>query len=299
VKYDLNLDDAPEELIKILKALYRDPMSIVIIRGLPKTGKTDFAGLIAELCKKLGIIKFFASNTDFNCPWIAKIQALNTLQAWGESNRGSKLYIYDELIQSATNRRAMKDLNVALVQFLPQISKYGMHLIVIVQEDQSGKRYYESVFRDPVYLRGVWTKVTKTFATFRSQYLKQTGDMRTDDYSLNSVPRTSIKFDKDRIATFVLNESPSMTDFSKMPRTLKVAMIYATEKGGFGSIEKETGLNRKQIQREIKKICRLFLSTDKATMKEVQDDDATDLTSNTVKLGELPTSPQESETLEA
>jgi hypothetical protein len=267
--YTLDLECAPKELLKILKALYRDPMSVVIIRGTPKTGKTDFAALIMEILHNLGIIKHFASNTEFNCSWIAKINALNTLRAWGESNRQPKIYVYDELIQSATNRRAMSELNVAWVQFLPQISKMHMHILAIVQEDQQGKRYYESVFCDPVYLRGVWTKVTKTFATFRSLYLKQTGDMNSEEYSLNDVPRTAVKFDKDLVATFQLNDIPSMADFAKMPRTLKVAMLYSKDDCGYEAIRKETGLDRKQIQREIKRICRLFLQTDKATTKEV------------------------------
>lgn len=256
---NINVNDAPEKLIKILKAIYREPMSVVVIRGLPKTGKTDFASFIMDLLKQLGLVKQFASNTHFSVPWVKPIESLNNLRTWGLENRDTKLFIYDELIESATNRRAMSDLNVAWVQFLPQISKMHIHILAIVQEDQQGKRYYESVFTDPVFLRGVWTKVTKTFATFRSHYLKQTGDLDTEEYSLNNIPRSAIRFDKDLVATFSLNAAPSMADFSKMTRTMQIAMMYKEDGNGYDEIQKQTGLDRKQIQRELKRICKIFV----------------------------------------
>ena len=146
---EIRLEDAPKDLIHILRRLYTKPMSVVIIRGLPKTGKTDFMLFIMQVLKQMGLIKHFASNTHTEESWITPIEALNILRGWGGSNRESKLFGYDEVIESCTNRRAMADINVGWVKFLPQISKMHMHVLALVQEDQNGKKYYESVFVDP------------------------------------------------------------------------------------------------------------------------------------------------------
>lgn len=255
----IRLADAPKELIHILRRIYTKPMSVVIIRGLPKSGKTDFMLLLMQLLKEMGLIKHFASNTHTKVDWITPIEALNILKNWGNANRESKLFGYDEVIESATNRRAMTDLNVGWVKFLPQISKHHMHVLALVQEEKNGKKYYESVFVDPVFLRGVWTKVSKTYARFESSYLEIEG------YDLTYVPRTTIPFDKDLIATFELNAAPSMSDFNILPRTIQVAMIYQNEKSGYDEVLKQCGLtDKKQVQRELKKICKLFLQTDAA-----------------------------------
>lgn len=261
---EIKLEDAPKELLHILRRIYSKPMSIIIVRGLPKTGKTDFMLFIMQVLKQMGLIQHFASNTHTEEPWITPIEALNILRGWGGSNRESKLFGYDEVIESATNRRAMSELNVGWVKFLPQISKCHMHILALVQEDDRGKMYYESVFSDPVFLRGVWTKVSKTYARFESSYLEIEG------YDLTYVPRTTLRFDKDLIATFELKSAPSLADFSQLTRTLQVAMLYQMEGIGYKQIKTDCGLTDKQVQREIKRVCRLFLQSPAAEKERNQ-----------------------------
>lgn len=266
---EIRLEDAPKELLHILRRLYTKPMSVVVIRGLPKTGKTDFMFFLFQLLKQMGLIQHFGSNTHTECDWITTIESLNILRGWGAANRESKIFGYDEVIESATNRRAMSELNVGWVKFLPQISKCHMHMLALVQEDREGKKYYESVFLDPVFLRGVWTKVSKTYARFESNFLE------IDGYDLTFVPRTTVKFDKDLIATFELNAAPSMADFSHMTRTLQVAMLYQKDGVGYQEIKKQCGLtDNVQVQRELKKICRLFLATDAVAKEKKQTENA-------------------------
>lgn len=273
------INNAPKDLVRILKAIYKDPMSVIIIRGLPKSGKTDFMLLLFEVLKDLGLIKHFASNTHTKTDWVNTIEALNVLRAWASSDRSPKIFGYDEVIESATNRRAMSDLNVAWVKFLPQISKYHLHILALVQEDQRGRKYYESVFTDPVFLRGLWTKVSKTYARFESSFLEIEG------YDLTTVPRTHIKFDKDLIATFSLSASPSLADFNKLNRTIQVAMVYQNETGTFEDIKKMTGLSdRKQIQRELKKICRLFVQGNKTEIDKALITDPQETILDKIKL---------------
>jgi hypothetical protein len=251
----IDVDSLPYDFKRILTRIYLKPMSVIVIKGVPKSGKTDFALFIAECLKAMGLIKNFASNAEvLNSPWMQKIDALNILKAWGFANHESKLYIYDELIESATNRRAMSEINVAWLQYLPQISKAHMHILAIVQEEEGGKKFYESVFLDPVYLRGVWIKVKRDVAKFKSRFYY------IDGYEIHDLPRTNITFDKDTPAHFSMVRT-SNSDFSLLPRTFQVAMLYQRDEVGYDEVKKATGLTEnKQVQREVKKALRMFMS---------------------------------------
>ncbi|MGA3289354.1 MAG: hypothetical protein ABSD42_03835 [Candidatus Bathyarchaeia archaeon] len=250
----VNVDDVPLEFRKILTRIYKKPMSLVVIKGVPKSGKTDFALHIAEILKAMGLIKNFASNAETKgCDWIQYIDALNLLKAWGYNNRESKLFIFDEVIESTTNRRAMTDLNVGWVQYLPQISKAHMHILAIVQEEKGGKRYYESVFLDPVYIRGLWYKERRDMALFKSAFYEIEG------FRLRNIPRTSVPFDKDTPAHFALT---GLSDTKVLPRTLQVAILYAREGKNYKDIEHETGLHfDMEVKREIKKALNMFIKS--------------------------------------
>jgi hypothetical protein len=250
----------PKEFAKLMSRIYHKRMSVTVIKGVPQSGKTDFLLTMMDYLHNNGIIEEFATNaTVLDCSWIKKIESLTALKQWGYSNSKSKFFGYDELIESTTNRRAMSDLNVAWVQNLPQISHQLMHICALVQEEIGGKRYYESVFLDPVYLRGVWYKEKRDVAVFKSHFYKEW----EDGYRLRDIPRTCIKFDRDTQATFKLNSSAGLNDISLLPKTMQVAVLYARDECGYEEVKKATGLTEnKQVQREIKKALRLLLQLD-------------------------------------
>jgi hypothetical protein len=214
--------DAPKELLKILSRIYHKRMSVVMIKGVPQSGKTDFALLIAETLRKMSLIQEFATNASvLNCSWMKKIEAMNILKAWGYSTKHSKLFIYDEVIESATNRRAMSDLPVAWVQNLPQISHQDIHILALVQEEKGGKRFYESAFQDPAFLRGIWYKEQRDKAVFKSQFY----DDWKDGYELSGIPKTTIEFDKHTHAIFQLTGSDT-NNFNAQPLQIQIASLY-------------------------------------------------------------------------
>lgn len=256
VEFDLSI--FPDAFLKFLRRIYSKPMSVVVIKGVPKSGKTDFMLKLFEILRSMGLIKNFASNAECRgCSWISYIDNLMGLKTWGYGNRESKLFGYDEVIESATNRRAMSDLNVGWVQYLPQVSKAHMHILALVQEEEGGKRFYESVFLDPVFLRGMWYKEKRDVAVFKSKFYDVEG------YRLRDIPKTGVPFDKDVPAHFTLNQTANILDIKMLPRTMQVALLYRNDDVGYDEVKRQTGLTEnKQVQREIKKALRILLMSD-------------------------------------
>jgi len=199
-----------------------------------------------EILKALGLIREFASNAqtmNVNDFPMKHIEALNQLKAFGTADRHSKLFMYDEVIESTPTRSAMSKLNVGWVRVIPQLSKMHMHLLVLTQVTQMA----DSVFMNPVFCRGVWRKTSLTTAEFSGR------DIVRDIYKVSDVPRTSIAFDPDLIATFKLEET-SM-DFKNMPLMFQVARLYG-DNGTYAIIKKTLNIPDIQIRREIMKVCR-------------------------------------------
>jgi hypothetical protein len=256
----------PLGMLRIFRRIYTQPASVVIITGNWKLGKTDFGFFNMEILKALGLIREFASNAqtmnvdDFP---MKHIEALNQLKAFGTADRHSKLFMYDEVIESTPTRSAMSKLNVGWVRFIPQLSKMHMHLLVLTQVTQMA----DSVFMNPVFCRGVWRKTSLTTAEFSGR------DIVRDVYKVSDVPRTSIAFDPDLIATFKLEET-SM-DFKNMPLMIQVASLYG-DNMSFPKIGEKLGLHRQQIKREIMKVCRFVshMSPDNTDgLREIPDGD--------------------------
>lgn len=258
----MQVQNLPSRFRQILEKIYSEQMSIIGITGYPKTGKTDFALRLAEELKELRVVERpghedriitrFASNIETNADWMKHVSSLNLLKIWAKENREPKLFIYDEIIESTPGRRAMSTLNVEWLKFLPQISKAHMHVLALCQE----KRLAESVFFLPVFNRGNWVKLSKKIAVFSSNYF------RLEEYKLLSIPRTTIKFDPDLVATFSLADDSATTHFDQLSRTMQVAKLYS-EGHNYTAIMQRLGLTeKKQIQRELQRICRILVTGD-------------------------------------
>ncbi len=257
----VDLRDVPPKLIRLLARVYQKEMSVTVIKGIPQSGKTNTALLFAEILRAMGVVNEFATNSPIlPCvTWIKKVEALNTLTLWGYSNPKKKLFVYDELIESSTNRRAMSELNVAWVKNLGQISHQSMHILAIVQEEQGGKKFYESAFLDPAYLRGVWIKETRQTAIFKSRFY----DEYKDGFRLTTIPKTKVPYDKHVHAFFQLTATTALDQINLLPLTMQVAVLYSKPEIGYDEIQKQCSLpHKKQVQREIKKALRLLLQTE-------------------------------------
>ena len=179
----------------ILKRLFGMP-TMVLIAGEWKTGKTDFALLIAERLLNLGIVSKVGSNVQTEDPRIEFISSLERLRYWLHMDRTRKLYIMDEAGVHFPRRTPMKEKNVQALQILPEVSKAHAKLIIVSQDPDT----IDSQFLNPVFLKGLFVKDSLKKARLIS-------DLFPEVISLNNVPPTSIKFDPYKIAPFTLKEA--------------------------------------------------------------------------------------------
>ena len=204
-----------------LKKLFDLPASVILITGLWKTGKTDFALLLYEELRRLGIIGKGASNIETKASDMLCIQSMPLLKRWIFGDTISKLFIYDEAIKGTPKRRAMGNLNVAWLQdIIPELSKGRAKLIVVTQEID----LTESVFYHPTFCRGVFRKISKRIVVVRSKLLD-------GEYSFRDIPRTRIDFDPFHQAPFNLVESledqKPLMDFDSLEDDMKIALWYS------------------------------------------------------------------------
>lgn len=212
--------------------------------------------MLSEYVRDLGIISNVASNVETKSPPelspVHFIDNFYTFDMWLYSDSQRKMFLYDEVVESAPSRGAMTSLNVGWVRRIPQLSKGRCHLVAITQEENLG----DSVFINPSFNRGTWKKLQKTVVQFHSSYLGG------DYFEFGNLPKTTIGFDPYHPASFHM-ENPSEFLFSdSIP--LKVLALYG--KGlSLGKIAEElkvSGVNpRQSVLRELRKGIRAILVT--------------------------------------
>jgi hypothetical protein len=180
-----------------LKKLFDLPSSFVLIIGDWKTGKTDFALLIAERLLELGIVSEVASNIQTEDPRIMFISDLPTLKSWLHGSRKRKLYIFDEAGMHLHRRRSMSKKNVSFMTLLPEISKAHARMIAITQNPSA----IDAELLSPVWCKGIIIKTSKYYARIISELFPS--DQKV--FEFYPVPKTNIPFDPYAIAPFKLS----------------------------------------------------------------------------------------------
>ena len=193
---------------KCLLYMFGLPASLVLIIGDWKTGKTDFALLIAERLLEIGLIKEVASNIKTSDPRIKFVADLPSLREWlfYSDRRKTKLYIFDEAGSHLHRRRSMSRKNIAFVKILPEISKARAKMIAIMQNPES----IDKELLSPVWCKGLIIKENKYRAKFISEFFPEEKEVE-----FFPVPRTTIPFDPYDIADF------SLTRPKQIPATIK------------------------------------------------------------------------------
>jgi len=110
---------------------------------------------------------------------------IQSIKLWLFKDHKSKLYIYDEALHSGGKRRAMSKVNVEIAfKIVPQLSKGRAKMIVISQTES----YLDSVFYNPVFLKGVILKLSKKRAIFKLPN-------SAEEFAVSDIPRTPFNFD--------------------------------------------------------------------------------------------------------
>lgn len=182
-----------------------DHPSVVLIGGVWKSGKTDFALYIAETLQQMPfgdngkekVITDIASNIDTKGHY-PYIHDQVTLRQWLYSNNHRKLYVLDEASEHLPSRRSMSTKSVGFISIIPEISKAHGRLLIVGHQLQT----VDKTLLDEVWCRGIFIKLGLKKAQLISHLLNV-------PYSFENIPPTSVSFDAYAIAPF--QENPSGT----------------------------------------------------------------------------------------
>jgi len=209
------------------------------MKGHWRTGKTDTSLLIAYLALKWGLIDKVASNIwTYNDERISYIISLGKLRYWLHADRLRKLFIFDEALSHVPRRTSMSHKNVGVLKILPELSKGHGRMILCAQTMKVDKDLLDSAF-----LRALFEKKAKKVMKCKSKLF--------EDCTLTGLPRSPIRFDKDRLAPFVEDEGIGFLEDSI---ELRMAYLYGVKNMSMTEIEKKEGIHREKVKRLIRKV---------------------------------------------
>ena len=242
---------------QILKRIFSIPVMALVV-GDWKTGKTDFALLIAERLLELGIVKKVASNIETKDPRIEFVSSLEKLKHWLYMDKMRKLYILDEAGVHIPRRTPMKEKNVKAIQLLPEISKAHAKLIIVTQDPDG----IDSQFLNPVWLKAMFVKDSLKNARLISDFFETT-------IILRDIPPTTIKFDPYAIAPFTLNESIKIPEWIMKDDTYKLLWEYAVN----NKTMEQLNVHRMQMNRLIRRFIKdvLMSNQGKVTLSQLRE----------------------------
>ncbi len=217
---------------------------LILMRGIWRTGKTDTSLLIAYLAKQWGLIDKIGSNIwTYENPTVEYITSMGSLKRWLHADRLTKLYIFDEALSHLYRKKAMSKKNVGVTAgIVPEISKAHGRIIFCAQTEK-----IDSDLLSGEFLRAVMVKHSKKVMSVQSDLF--------EGVTFTDIPRSPIRFDKDRCAEF--NESETL-GFDTLSLEVKCAVLYADKKT-YAEIAKELGLFRTEVKRNVQKVLKAWL----------------------------------------
>lgn len=238
--------DQAQAFYAMLELLFRNPCLLLVL-GDWRTGKTDTSLLIMHLAVKWGLIDKIASNIyTYDNPAVKYVISMGGLRRWMHHDSLTKGFIFDEGLTHLPARRAMSTKNVDMNAFIAELSKGHGRMIFCAQTDK-----VESTLKDSAFLRAVFYKKSKKVMTCHSKLF--------ESMMFTGLPRSPIKFDKDRLAEFSEIEGLLLSDLSQ---EVKCATLYS---GGMSmpKIARKLGLYDTQVKRAIMKVCGAFCKQEK------------------------------------
>lgn len=235
----------------MVKLLMANPCLLLML-GEWRTGKTDTSLLFAFLARKWGLIHKIASNIwTYNNPLVEYVISMGALRRWLWKDRLTKLFIFDEALTHLPRRRAMSTKSVDVTNLIPELSKAHGRMIFCAQTDK-----VDSTLWDSAFLRAVMRKESKTSMSVSSKLF--------EPVTFTSIPRSPIRFDKDRLAEFTASES---VGFDTLSLEVKCASLYA---GGSSItvIAKDLNLHRELVKRNIRKVLKAFVEREQIDVIE-------------------------------
>jgi len=196
----------------------------------------------------MGLIQDFASNIETKDSTISFIDNFQQFDLWEFETKHRKLFLYDEVMESSASRDAMTTLNKNWVRRIGQFSKGRLHLVAITQAEM----LMDSIFRNPIFNRGLWIKENITTLTFQSPYISH-----NHRFLFQDIPKTHIDYDPYLSASFHLVGSNE--GFPYLPKPMQVLALYSEGKS-FREIQKIVGEGSpQQVKQDLVLICRVIV----------------------------------------
>lgn len=236
----------------VLHRLFNVP-GVVIIKGIGKVGKTDFALKIAKDLTELPsrhstvtnlepLIRDVASNIDTQ-GFYPQVSDLISLKNWLYENNHRKLYLLDEAVEHLSNLRTMSSGNVGFTKLLPQVTKAHARMIVIGHEFD----YVDKHVLSEAWCKGIFIKTGLKSALLRSNLLSQ-------QIAFHNISKTSVPFDPYAVAPFT--EKPQGV---LMFKDIDKDTLWKWSNGG---TMQSLGLKSMQLNRLVRKYVRQSLEND-------------------------------------
>jgi hypothetical protein len=163
------------------------------------------------------------------------------------ADRTEKLFILDEALKYAYRRKAMPLMNIEIItEILPELSKGHGRVILCSQIEK-----LDTDLLHPAFCRAHFRKLSKKVMLAFSKYWK--GARR-----FINLPKSPIRFDKDRIAKFVDTKPSKMQKIVNKGRLYEIAKLRI-EGLKYTEISDKMKINPAQITREVNKILKFFV----------------------------------------
>ena len=244
-----------KSLIDFIKYLFNRQMSTFLtVLGRRETGKTNWSLIILEILYYSLGFKHFATNIDIlnDCGiGILHIDNLDALKEWCKSNRGRKLFIFDEIGRTVKRRSPMSSLNVKLISELQILRKYKLSIIACTID----AKYVDNAILGSDILDGSFVKPYRYDNPRKNQRIALYHDLlKNVNKTIDSIPPTTIAFDTWGTAIFTEHGESIKPTFKDAEESL---MWDWTE----GKTSADLEVSRMKIHRLSKKMTRLYLES--------------------------------------
>jgi len=182
---------------------------------------------------------------------------MQKLKRWLHADRSVKLFIFDEGLKHIYRRTAMSKTNIAVIALLAELSKGHGRMIVCSQISK-----IDSDVLNRAFTRAVFKKMSKKVMFCRSKHFSP----RT----FVNLPRSPIRFDKDRLAPFISMEVSKRKDLGKGNEIYEVARAYA-KGNSITRIKADLGLHQETVKRDIRKALNRFIEHEDAKRSELEE----------------------------
>lgn len=246
--------DISDYFVDHLRRLFVTQDSVfVLVVGRRGSGKTDLALLISEIAFGQKWIKNVATNTFIiETPFpIEKVDNLQDLDYWGQTKKGRKLFVFDEIADAMSRRRPMASLTVELIKKFNKLRKHKLSVIATtIDESVLDKSAMAQSLLDAVYHKEWRPKGNPQI--YKIAYYDNF--LNGESLTWGDIPATSVKFDSFDSSPFTEKPIQAKTEF----KDKDMELVYRWSQG---ETYEQLGVHPQQLTRAKRKIIPILIES--------------------------------------